>query len=892
MCTIVFFLLVIFASGLQAGESHFSTAGFYELAGSGREVYNMNVGWRFHKGSCPDAWQRDFDDSLWDIVSIPHGIELLPEEASGNINYQGEAWYRKTFSVPDNLKNKIVYLHFEGIMGKSRIWLNGKLLRKHYNGYLPAIVDVTEGLNFETTNTLAICADNSDDPSFLPGKPQQALDFTYFGGIYRDCFLIAHNQVHITDANYEDEIAGGGVFIHYPFVSEDKAEIGVKIHLHNESSGLFKGKLMLTLRDISGKEISRGVKNLSLRKDRANYYDVNLYVECPELWTPDSPILHQLEIKLVDGNGILIDGMLQKVGIRKIEYRGRDGLYLNNKPYRDKLIGVNRHQDFAIIGNALPNSLHWRDAKKLRDAGIRVVRCIHYPHDPAFLDACDEFGILTILAVAGWQFWNDEPVFSKRAYSDIRGLVRRDRNHPSTFMWEPVLNETHFPKEYAHNAKKTVDEEYPYEQALSACDPGSPGSDYFPVIYTHPTSVSGGKKSVYNAGTLKEEIMYFTREFGDNVDDWNSHNSNSRVHRSWGESPMLQQAVHYASPTYPYTCLETLYASQLAHVGGTLWHAFDHQRGYHPQPFYGGIMDAFRQPKMSYYMLMAQRPFGKSDKLPAESGPMVYVANEMTPFSPEDVTVYSNCEEVHLTVFENGKKYVYQRSTDKCKMPSPIITFKDAFHFMELKVLARSGKRKEAYILAEGLVNGKIVATNKKYPSWRPVSLRLRVDDDGLPLRADGSDVVTLIAEIVDEEGTVKRLNNTSVRFTVTGEATLLGDCDIACNPVPAHWGSAPVLIRATTNAGKINIRAEVLGEGVHAIAPCEFEYKSVKPVMRFIYNPVEIRSSAEKKVEIHGTDDLELNSMKEEILRLKRRISKYELREVELQQESFGEKK
>ena len=119
--------------------------------------------------------------------------------------------------------------------------------------------------------------------------------------------MIALNQVHITDANYEDEIAGGGVFIHYPFVSEDKAEIGVKIHLRNESSGLFKGKLTLTLRDISGKEISRGVKNLSLRKDRANYYDVNLYVERPELWTPDSPILHQVDIKMVFGYCILID---------------------------------------------------------------------------------------------------------------------------------------------------------------------------------------------------------------------------------------------------------------------------------------------------------------------------------------------------------------------------------------------------------------------------------------------------------------------------------------------------------------------------------------------------------------------------------------------------------
>lgn len=225
-------------------------------------------------------------------------------------------------------------------------------------------------------------------------------------------------------------------------------------------------------------------------------------------------------------------------------------------------------------------------------------------------------------------------------------------------------------------------------------------------------------------------------------------------------------------------------------------------------------------------------------------------------------------------------------------MPAPIITFKDAFHFMDLKALARAGKQKEVYILAEGLMNGKVVATNKKYPSWRPTNLRIRVDDDGLPLRADGSDVVTVIAEIVDEKGTVKRLNNTSVRFTVTGEAALVGDYNMACNPVPAHWGSAPVLIRATTNAGKINIRAEVLGEGVHAIAPCEFEYESVKPVARFIYNPIEMQSNLKTEVTTREINNQELDSMKEEILRLKKKISKYELREVEIQQESFGEKK
>lgn len=287
MICVIVLLLQLLASGVQAGESRFSTAGFYELAGSGREVYNMNVGWRFYKGSCPDAWKKEFDDSSWEAVNIPHGLDLLPEEASGSINYQGEAWYRKNFSVSGELKNKKVYLHFEGIMGKSRIWLNGKLLKEHFNGYLPVIVDVTEDLSFEAENLLSVCADNSDDSSFLPGKPQQALDFAYFGGVYRDCFLIAHDRVYITDANYEDEIAGGGVFIHYPYVSEDRAEIGVKMHLRNESTGLFKGELMLTLRDIYNKEICKEVKSLSLRKGKADHYDMRLHVDCPMLWTPD-----------------------------------------------------------------------------------------------------------------------------------------------------------------------------------------------------------------------------------------------------------------------------------------------------------------------------------------------------------------------------------------------------------------------------------------------------------------------------------------------------------------------------------------------------------------------------------------------------------------------------
>lgn len=875
-------------------EFPFSTAGFYELARSGREVYNMNVGWKFYKGSLSDeVWGKKYDDSSWELVTLPHGLELLPEEASGGVNYQGEAWYRKHFSLDSSLKGKKVFLHFEGVMGKSRVWLNGKLVRRHYDGYVPIVIDVTDILSFQDDNVLTVCTDNSDDPSFLPGKPQQALDFTYFGGIYRDCFFVAHNTVHITDANYEDETAGGGVFIHYPKVSEKYAELGVKVHIRNESGASFNGMLHLILRDMVGKEIASASHPVSLSKNDVIYAHELLKVMNPELWTPDNPLLNNLEICLVDKEGKTVDGMVQKVGIRKIEYKSEQGLFLNGQVYKDKLIGVNRHQDFAIIGNALPNSLHWRDAKKLRDAGVRIVRCAHYPHDPAFLDACDYFGILVILPIAGWQFWNPDPVFEQRIYAHIRQLIRRDRNHASIFIWEPVLNETRFPKEYAKNAKELVDEEYAYEQALSASDPGAQGSEFYPVIYTHPVARSGGKGTEYTIGKIDRRKMYFTREFGDNVDDWNSQNSNSRVHRSWGEEPMLQQAVHYACPDYPYTCWESLYASDKSHVGGTLWHAFDHQRGYHPQPFYGGIMDAYRQPKTSYYMFMAQRPVVKNQHLEAETGPMVYVAHEMTPFSSSDVTVYSNCEEVRLTVYGGGRQYIYRRSSINRKMPSPIITFKDVYHFMELKALSRAGKQTDVYLLAEGLIGGKVVASHKRTPARRPVALRLRVDDDSLSLRADGSDIVSIIAEVIDKDGTVKRLGNSSVKFTVSGEADLLGDHSIGRNPVKMEWGSAVALIRATTIPGKIKIRAEVLGEGMHTITPGELEFNSIKPSGRFIYQPFEKnRGIVETSSSIISSKEVEkIHSLKEEILRLRKRLSEYDLREVEIQQEDFGEK-
>ena len=453
----------------------------------------------------------------------------------------------------------------------------------------------------------------------------------------------------------------------------------VAFYFINTSGKFFSGKVSYELYDRDNRLVLSTEKRLSVGNEHAAKVASRMKVDSPHLWSPDSP--YQLHVYVKDKAGSIVDGYRRRIGIRSVEFKGKDGFWLNGEPYPYPLIGANRHQDYAVIGNALSNNLHWRDAKKLRDAGLRVIRNAHYPQDPAFMDACDELGLFVIVNTPGWQFWNDEPIFAQRVYSDIRNMVRRDRNHPCVWMWEPILNETWYPAEFAKNVVDVLNEEYPYPYCYAGCDVTARGHEHFPIHFTHPVMGGGG---AFNTETLNPDVCYFTREWGDNVDDWYSHNSPSRVNRVWGEVPMLIQAQGYANPDYKYTCYDVLYRTSRQHMGGCLWHSFDHQRGYHPDPFYGGIMDAFRQPKFSYYMFCSQRPAEENKGLIADSGPMVYIANEMTPFSPKDVTVYSNCEEVRLTFCKNGKQHIYHKPIDKAGMPSPVITFSDVFDLVTI----------------------------------------------------------------------------------------------------------------------------------------------------------------------------------------------------------------
>ena len=866
-----------------ARQPEFSTAGFFRLDNSGREVYSMNPAWRFHKGAVEGAETKEFNDKDWTVVSLPDGIEYLPTEASGCISYQGEVWYRKHFTPDAALKGKKLFLHFEAIMGKSKVFVNGKLLTEHFGGYLPVIADVTDVLDWNGDNVIAVWADNSDDPSYPPGKAQDVLDYTYFGGIYRDCWLIAHNNVFITDPNYENEVAGGGLFVAFGKVSDALAEVQLKIHVRNATKNPFSGRVEYMLLQPDGTEVARLSDKIQVKVGRATTVSDRMPVKQPMLWTPSTPTLYNLLVRVLDKEGNVIDGYRRRIGIRSIEFKGKDGFYLNGRPYGKPLIGANRHQDFAVVGNAVANSIHWRDAKKLKDVGMEIIRNAHCPQDPAFMDACDELGLFVIVNTPGWQFWNDAPEFAQRVYSDIRNVVRRDRNHPSVWLWEPILNETWYPADFAKNTRDIVDAEYPYPYCYSGSDSEARGHENFPVYFAHPANMQDASKEIDPTKT------YFTREWGDNVDDWSSHNSPSRVARNWGEQPMRVQAQHYACPYYPVTSYDVLYKQSPQHVGGCLWHSFDHQRGYHPDPFYGGLMDVFRQPKYSYYMFRAQRPAVKNDRN-AGSGPMVYIAHEMTPFSGKDVTVYSNCDEVRLTFNKGGKTYTYKKDKNRPGMPSPVITFPDVYDFMVDKAFSRTQKQDDVYLLAEGLIDGKVVATHKVVPARRPEKILLWMDNEGTDLKADGSDFVTVVAAVADKNGNIKRLNNYNIRFSIEGEGRLLGGPGVLANPVPVKWGTAPVLVQSTLKPGKIRITASVLFEGSQMPISGELEFESKPSVFPLVYDAADAARIPLGSASA-GQNTASKTDAEREVERLRKELNTLKLKEVERQQSEFGEK-
>lgn len=731
----------------QSASWRFSRAGYWPADGSPRQTASFNDGWLFS----PDCAQGD-GVAGWERVSLPHSIDPPMMEASGCVNRQRRVAYVKRFVWRRTAPDRRVFLHFEAVMGRSEFFVNGRKAAEHFGGWLPVHFEITD-LVADGENMVRVECDNSDDPSYPPGKPQRELDFCYFGGIYRDVWLIETGVAAIA------EPSAGGVRVETTRVADGVWRVGVSAGIDAAPDHDVSPRFIFEGREVGPEFTVRG----------------------PAEWTPDAPNLHFLDIRLlVDGRET--DAVRVRFGFREISVSS-SGLTINGRPWR-KLVGVNRHQDFAYLGNALSNSLHWRDAKKYRDAGFTIIRNAHYPQDPAFMDACDELGLFVIENTPGWQFWNDDdPCFAERVYDDIRHVVRRDATRPSVLFWEPILNETRYPADFAARARGIVREET-RGRGLCACDSWSEGARDYDIIYDN--------SSVPIPFTLAGNEARFVREWGDCVDDWDAQNSPSRVAREWGEGPMLVQARHYLHGTAGRMCLDALLASPSDMIGGCIWHGADHARGYHPDNFLGGLLTYDRRKKYSWHAMKC----ALADK------PHVFVANALAPYSPQPVEIWAN-RRYEATWL--GRPFAGGAPRD------------DA----EIRRLNNEAFYGEG--VPKGVLDLRIRLDEGEESVWkwarRFVRIDLELDTNGLEVSGDGDDMVVAVATLADAAGTPRRYSNEEVVFEAEG-------CDVI-GPARqrTRFGEATVVLRTRGASSPVRLTARLARRGLYASISTELRF-------------------------------------------------------------------
>jgi beta-galactosidase len=742
------------------------------------------------------------NDAAWERVALPHTVRLEPLDASGGRNYQGICWYQKHFTASSNWRGQTVHLVFQGAMQVADLWLNGKYLTTHDCGYLPFTVDISKHIQFgeHASNVITVRLDNSDNPEVPPGKPQDTLDFVYFGGLYRSVTLEVLDSLHISDPILSDKVAGGGTFVTFPQVSTDSATVQVQTDLENLSVDRRRARVRQELFSADGVLVATTESGLEVDPNSSKSLTQRVEVRTPQLWHPERPYLYLLHTSVLEDGGAgakTIDDQFARIGIRTFHIDKDEGLKINGEYFFS--LGANRHQDHPYVGYALPASAHRRDAVKLREAGFTSYRC-HYPQDPAFMDACDELGILAIVSNPGWQFMGDE-LFRKRVCQNAREMIRRDRNRPCVLLWEAQLNETDNSL-VAAELYRIVHEEFPVEGCYAAGDRvGKPvaGFDGWDVEYSR----NNGSKPLW------------IREWGDQVDNWTDQQGSVRVAREWGETAMLtQSARHLEALDEIYAKLDALPVPGTARAAGAdLWAGIDYYRGYHHQPFYGSPLDLFRLPKFDYYLFQSQRPLKKTE-INIGSGPMIYIANFATFQSPVTVMVFSNCEEVRFS--QNGKEIATQKPDSGFHLPHPPFTFRLS-QFSELhSMLFATGIAKPGTAIgnvkAEGLVGGEVVAVHELQAPGVPTQLTLVLDGSGGDLAADGSDWVRVYAHVCDKRGTTYPYGDDQITFKVSGEGELIGGRSGVANPVRAATGIATALIRSTGKAGTISVEAAAFG--------------------------------------------------------------------------------
>lgn len=726
-----------------------------------------------------------------EYVCLPHSVKLTPANSSGCRNFQGVCKYLKSIFVPHEYKGQKLFLRFEGAMGKSALYINGNEVSRHFCGYTPFVTDITDNVNYGEENEIAITLDNSDDPLIPPGKPQDGLDFSYDGGLYRSVTLTVCEPLYITDPILANEVGGGGIFVWYTDVSESSAAVHIKTHIKNEYPEMKNYSAVIALISPDGQRAAESKLNSRLNTGCCEYIETELKVCSPSLWSPESPLLYTLEASLlINDEQVYSDNT--EIGIRDYIFSVNDGVIFNGKPRRFN--GANYHQTWPYIGNAVPTSLLERDIIKLKKAGFDNIRS-HYPFGTDFLSACNRLGMTVIACNPGWQFCKPG-LFLERAVQNMRDIVRWQRNNPAVLFWEPVLNESEMSFEIQKAFHDTVHEEFPYSPCYTASDYGPTDIAYC----EYDPGMLGKGMEKYGLIEQKDTTPrpMWVREYGDWPDNFCDQNAVWRAPRGWGDFPMVEAVNRMLQRFDAFENKNSQYIDVVNNkrlCGYGIWPGISHNRGYHINPCWGGHLDLFRLPKFSYYFMQSQQDREKV-------GDVLYIANWWSEISPPDVTVFSNAEQVRLYVDDT---LVGEQSPDDVKVNHPPFTFKE--------VKRKYKSRERSTLRAEALVNGKVVAEQTVKAPGIATHLKLEADYEDIELKADGADIIAVRCYMLDSNENIVPMicDNHPIKFTVEGEGSIIGDSEIGANPICAEAGITTILVKSTTTVGEIKVTAEIL---------------------------------------------------------------------------------
>lgn len=778
----------------------FFSSGLY-CATSPRQVHNMNTDWAFFRGEVKDGADINLNTSTWIPVSLPHIMQLETKHCGGNSIYDGVGWYRRYFKMPIQSEGKRVVVNFEGVMTNCEVYLNGKKITEHHGGYMGFVVDLTNHINWKGTNVLAVRVSAQPDALTPPGKQQERMDFYYYSGIYRDMWMTITDKIFITDPLQEDIVAGGGQFVTCSQVSEKQAKVQVATHLRNLTEKDTKFRLLSQLCDSTGKVVAKSVSFVTLSRQSDLTVEQIFNVDSPLLWHPYHPSLYTLHTQVLKDKKVL-DETSKQVGIRTIRYTAKEGFFINGQ--RLYMRGANRHQAFPNVGDAASNSMQERDVISLKRGGYNAVRAAHYPSDPAFLDACDRYGLLVVECIPGWQYYNPDSIFIKRLYQVGRQMIRRDRNHPSVVLWETALNESRYPVSLAREIQELAHAEYPGDQMYTAGDylGHTDMEPYYDVFYKQVKCYP--KNGDVMSNILEDFIAIkpvFTREWGDGA------GTKPRVSLKENEEEQVRQCYSRIEQLNGNGYFDWCMLDANPNMGGHfLWSYNDYARGSEDETMYCGVVDMNRYPKFSYFMLQSMR--NKAVSQPGlYDGPMVFIASynasEEFSSSTTKITVFSNCDEVRL--YRNGKLIRMQTRDERTPLYRSIVEKGGSPLFV-----FDAGGYEKGTLKAEALINGKVVAMHNISTPENADHLVIDIKTDGIVPVADGSDMIPVYFKVCDKNGSLVYNSRQKIKIHVSGEGRLIGDTisRIGINPQEVEAGVGFAFVRTTKKAGKIVIEA------------------------------------------------------------------------------------